>query len=74
MSTTVSKYTTPPCARCYLDSIRRAAREQDSPLVRDILLRAAKTRLTRDDLAVVSEAAHARHPRRSRPWPSEAAA
>jgi hypothetical protein len=71
MPTTVSKYTTPACARCYLDSVRRAAREQPDPLVRDIILRAARARLGREDLAVVSEAAHAAHPRRLRPWPSE---
>ncbi len=80
MSTTVSKYTTPSCGLCYLDSARRAALEQDSPLVRDIILRTAKARLardpqmTRDGKMTVSAEAHAMHPRRLKPWPSEAAA
>ena len=74
MPTTVSKYTTPPCARCYLDSVKRVARAQEDPVMRDIVLRTARARLSREGLAVVSEAAHAAHPRRLRPWPSEKAA
>ena len=74
MPTTVSKYTTPPCARCYLDSARRVAAAQPDPLMRDINLRAARARLGREGLAVVSEAAHAAHPRRRKPWPSDAPA
>jgi len=71
MSAAITRYAAPPCARCYLDSVRRVAAAQDDPLVRDIVLRAARDRLTREGLAVVSEAAHAAHPRRLRPWPSE---
>ena len=71
MPTITSKYTTPPCARCYLDSARRVAAAQDDPMMRDIVLRTARARLSREGLAVVSEAAHAAHPRRLRPWPSE---
>ena len=71
MTTIASRHATPPCARCYLDSARRVAAAQADPMMRDIILRAARARLSKDGLAVVSEAAHAAHPRRLRPWPSE---
>jgi hypothetical protein len=70
----ITRYATPPCARCYLDSVRRVAAAQEDPLMRDIVLRAARDRLAREGLAVVSEAAHAAHPRRRKPWPSDTAA
>ena len=74
MSTNITRYAAPPCARCYLDSIWRTARAQPDPLTRDIILRTARARLLRDGTAFTSEAAHAAHPRRRKPWPSEAAA
>jgi len=63
----------PFCARCYTESIARAAREQPDHATREIMLRAAQARIAREGGAVTTEA-HAMHPRRVRPWPSQQAA
>ena len=80
MTTNITRYATPSCGLCYLDSARRAAHDQADPLVRDIILRTAKARvardpqMTRDGKMTVSAEAHAAHPRRLKPWPSGKAA
>ena len=69
----VNTNTAPWCARCYAESAMRAAREQADPGMRAILLRTARAFIDRQGVSV-TEATHAMHPKRLKPWPSEAAA
>lgn len=65
----------PWCRFCYRESAYRAASEHPDPQAGVIIRRTADARFEQGDPGrSVSLATHSRHPKRTRPWPSQAAA